>query len=78
MDEQPVTMHTKAGPLVAMPFSLETGDLPMMVAHHHTSDVWLQRMKDQFDRLYLEGVRSPKVMAISIHPYLTGVPVFTR
>lgn len=74
MDEQPVTMRTSAGPLVAMPFSLETGDLPMMVAHHHASDVWLQRMKDQFDRLYMDGAHSARVMPVSVHPYITGVP----
>src|SRR5690606_18296694 len=30
--------------------------------------------RDQFDRLYRDGARAPRVMAISIHPYLTGVP----
>jgi len=38
------------------------------------SDEILHRDKDQFDRLYLEGAQSPKVMAVSIHPYLTGAP----
>ena len=34
----------------------------------------LVRGKDQFDRLWLDGAKAPRVMAISIHPYLTGVP----
>jgi len=29
---------------------------------------------DQFDRLYQEGADNARVMAISIHPYITGVP----
>ena len=28
----------------------------------------------QFDVLYREGAQSGRVMAIAIHPYLTGVP----
>jgi allantoinase len=28
----------------------------------------------QFDVLYREGAESGRVMAIAIHPYLTGVP----
>lgn len=74
MDEQPVVMRTAFGPVVAMPYSFELSDLPMMVVHHHTSDVWLKRAKDQFDRLYREGARQPRVMSMSVHPYIMGVP----
>ena len=30
--------------------------------------------RDQFDRLYAEAEHNARVMAISIHPYITGVP----
>ena len=37
---------------------------------------------DQFDCLYAEGAEQPRVMSMSIHPYITGVPhrfkYFTR
>jgi len=49
-------------------------DIPMMVVQHHTSSEWLQRAKDQFDRLYAEGARQPRVMALAVHPYISGVP----
>jgi hypothetical protein len=29
---------------------------------------------DQFDRLYQEGRERAKVMAIAVHPYISGVP----
>jgi hypothetical protein len=41
---------------------------------NHPSEEWLKRGIDSFDRLYLEGATSARVMAISIHPYITGVP----
>ncbi len=74
MDEQPVTMKTRAGPIVAMPYSMDISDLPMMVVHQHPSGAWLQRARDQFDRLYQEGAEQPRVMSISVHPYITGQP----
>jgi allantoinase len=46
----------------------------MMVVQHHTSAEWLQRAKDQFDRLYAEGAKNPRVMALAVHPYISGVP----
>jgi peptidoglycan/xylan/chitin deacetylase (PgdA/CDA1 family) len=45
-----------------------------MVIQHHESAYWLQRCRDQFDRLYAEGARTPRVMAIAVHPYISGVP----
>jgi allantoinase len=74
MDEQPVTMKTTTDPVVALPYTLELSDLPMMVVHQHESRVWYERVVDQFDRLYQEGAQQPRVMSMSIHPYIMGVP----
>lgn len=74
MDEHPVSMNTTAGSLMAMPYSFELSDLPMMVVHQHESEVWLKRVMDQFDRLYEEGATQPRVMSMSVHPYIMGVP----
>ena len=74
MDEQPVTMQTTTDPMVALPYTLELSDLPMMVVHQHESRVWQERVVDQFDRLYQEGAVQPRVMSMSIHPYIMGVP----
>ncbi|MCZ6830224.1 MAG: polysaccharide deacetylase family protein, partial [Gammaproteobacteria bacterium] len=68
MDEQPVTMKTRTEPVVALPYTLELSDLPMMVVHQHESRVWYERAVDQFDRLYLEAAQQPRVMSMSIHP----------
>jgi peptidoglycan/xylan/chitin deacetylase (PgdA/CDA1 family) len=73
-DDQPYEIRTAAGPLVSVPYTLELNDIPVMVLQHHTSDLWVQRCRDQFDRLYLEGARNPRVMAIAVHPYISGVP----
>ncbi|MGI9342788.1 MAG: polysaccharide deacetylase family protein [Gammaproteobacteria bacterium] len=74
MDEHPVAMRTSGGDVYAMPYTMELSDLPMMVVHQHTSDVWLRRVIDQFDRLYDEGATQPRVMSMSVHPYIMGTP----
>ncbi len=74
MDEHPVEISTSGGPMVALPYTMELSDLPMMVVHQHQSHVWLDRVVDQFDRLYQEGGEQPRVMSMSVHPYIMGVP----
>ena len=49
-------------------------DIAMFVLQHQSSDAFLSRGRDQFDRLYLESAENARVMGISIHPYVTGVP----
>jgi peptidoglycan/xylan/chitin deacetylase (PgdA/CDA1 family) len=73
-DDHPLRMKTRQGEMVSIPYSLETGDLPLMVAHRHESSAWLDRVKDQFDRLYAEGETQPRVMSMSVHPYIMGAP----
>ena len=74
MDEQPVTLKTRAGSVVSVPYTVEINDVVISAVQQQPSDEILRRGRDQFDRLYLEGKMAPRVMAISIHPYLTGVP----
>jgi peptidoglycan/xylan/chitin deacetylase (PgdA/CDA1 family) len=74
MDEQPVVLKTRHAPLVSIPYTVEVNDVVISAVQQQPSDEILRRGRDQFDRLYLDGASAPRVMAISIHPYLTGVP----
>ncbi len=74
MDDQPFTIETTSKPVVSIPYTVETNDIPMMLLQHHSSDEWLKRGIDHFERLYAESGKSARVMAVSIHPYITGVP----
>ena len=57
-----------------MPYTVEVNDVAVFALQHFASDEFLKRGSDQFDRLYAEAAKNVRVMAISIHPYLTGVP----
>ena len=73
-DDQPVSIRTEHGELIAMPYTVELNDIPMMAVQHHESEVFLQRVKDSFDCLYQEGGEHVRVMGIAVHPFLSGVP----
>jgi len=46
----------------------------MMAVAHHEAEYLTKRAIDQFDRLYTEGEKRAKIMALAIHPYLSGQP----
>jgi peptidoglycan/xylan/chitin deacetylase (PgdA/CDA1 family) len=73
-DDEPTTIRTLNGPLVTLPYSVELNDIPMMIVQHHQSDYLLRRAIDQFDRLYAESAERAKIMALAIHPYISGQP----
>jgi allantoinase len=73
-DDEPVEIHTASGPLVTLPYTVELNDIPTMIVQHHESPYWLTRCRDSFDRLWQEGATRPKIMAIAIHPYISGQP----
>lgn len=70
-DELPFSIRTSNGPLLALPYSREINDLPAMVRHNHSARDFHDMICDQFDVLHTEGGR---VMAISLHPFVTGHP----
>jgi allantoinase len=73
-DDEPDIIRTANGPLVTLPYTVELNDIAMMIVQHHESDYLLRRAIDAFDRLYAEGERRAKVMAVAIHPYISGQP----
>ncbi len=73
-DDEPTEIHTAKGPLVTLPYTVELNDIPMMIVQHHRAEEFLERAKDQFDRLYLESAQRAKFLSIAIHPYISGVP----
>jgi peptidoglycan/xylan/chitin deacetylase (PgdA/CDA1 family) len=74
LDDQPVDIRTKHGTVVSVPYTVEMNDIAMMALQNHPSEEGLRRGIDQFDRLYMEGEKTARVMAISVHPYISGVP----
>jgi allantoinase len=74
IDDLPQDIDTPYGRITTIPYTVETNDIVVHALQHMPSEQFLRRCIDQFDRLYQEGADNARVMAISIHPYITGVP----
>jgi len=74
LDDLPVELRAAAASVIAVPYTVETNDIVVQAIQYQPSDGFKRRCFDQFARLYQESADNARVMAISVHPYLTGVP----
>ena len=73
-DDQPFPIRVRRGSLLAMPYTLELNDIPIFLGQNRTGEQYFETIRDQFDVLYREGATNGRVMAISLHPFVIGVP----
>jgi peptidoglycan/xylan/chitin deacetylase (PgdA/CDA1 family) len=74
IDDLPTWIQAHPKPVLSVPYTVELNDIPLMAIQHHRSDEMYVRGVQQLDRLWKESLTQPRVMAISVHPYITGVP----
>jgi peptidoglycan/xylan/chitin deacetylase (PgdA/CDA1 family) len=70
-DDLPYRMNNG---LYSIPYSIELNDIPLFNMPSISIDEFYRRICETFDVLYEEGSRNARVMAIALHPFLTGVP----
>lgn len=78
MDDQPVWMATRAGPLLSIPYPQELNDIPAIVARRMEADAFADMIVDQFDEMRAQAADAPLVMGIALHAYLVGQPYRLR
>jgi peptidoglycan/xylan/chitin deacetylase (PgdA/CDA1 family) len=71
-DDQPFPVRVRQGDLISIPYTLEANDVPGVLGKGLTAHDFAQLLIDQFDELYEEGSRIPRVMPISLHPFISG------
>lgn len=74
LDDQPVWLSTRAGPLLAMPYPVEINDAPAMLTRRHTAADFTTMIVDQFDEMLQLSERQPLVCSISLHTPIVGQP----
>jgi peptidoglycan/xylan/chitin deacetylase (PgdA/CDA1 family) len=77
-DEQPYKMRTKAKSIVAMPYTLEIGDIPAFLIHGGSGEDFYRMIVDQFDTMYEEGSKNYRILSIALHPFIVGHPFRAR
>jgi peptidoglycan/xylan/chitin deacetylase (PgdA/CDA1 family) len=70
-DDLPYRMNNG---LYSIPYSVELNDMPLFNVPSISITDFHRRICDAFDVLYEEAERTPRVMAIALHPFLIGSP----
>ena len=67
-------MRVKSGKMTSIPYSVELNDIPAFIDLKQSGETFGRMIRDQFDVLYEDGATTGRVMAICLHPFITGVP----
>ena len=76
VDDLPARVATAHGEMLALPYSVELNDIPVVMVQHHDEKELPRRARLQAKRLIAEAVASAgvNIMSIAIHPYISAVP----
>jgi peptidoglycan/xylan/chitin deacetylase (PgdA/CDA1 family) len=69
-DDQPFELNVPG--MISVPYSVELNDINLFVTKGMTGEQFLRTVIDQFDQLYADGERNGRVMALALHPFVTG------
>ena len=78
MDDQPVWLRTRAGPLLSVPYPIETDDAQAIIHRKGSAAAFADALVDQFDEMLAQSERDALVMNVSLHPYVFGQPFRLR
>ena len=73
MDDQPFPLNVRSGRLLSLPYSVNLNDA-VNQRQGHESEEFARMCMDAFDTLYAEGGDQARVLALSVHPYILGMP----
>jgi len=71
-DDLPFRMNLGSKSIYSIPYSLHCNDTPQLFDQKQSAEEFGQVMRSQFDVLYREGAESGRVMAVSLHPFVSG------
>ena len=73
-DDQPYFMKTRAGPLLNVPYAVETNDYLSVIHLRQDAPVYEEVVIRQYEELLEQSVERPLVFAISLHTFIMGQP----
>jgi allantoinase len=76
LDDLPVWIRTKHGPMVGLPYTFELNDVPIYAVQNGSSDEYLKRLQATVAVYEREIARTgqPRVITLALHPHIIGVP----
>jgi allantoinase len=78
VDDQPIWMATRSGPLLSVPYPMELNDMGTNVLRDQTGEEFERMIIDQFDEMLEQSAKEPLVMSVALHPFICGQPFRLR
>jgi peptidoglycan/xylan/chitin deacetylase (PgdA/CDA1 family) len=78
VDDQPIWMQTRSGPLLSVPYPMELNDAGTLVHRDHTGREFADMIVDQFEQMLEQSERHPLVFALALHGFIVGQPFRLR
>ncbi|MDF1778611.1 MAG: polysaccharide deacetylase family protein [Rhizobiaceae bacterium] len=78
IDDQPVWMTTKGGPLLSMPYPHEVNDVPMIVMHDGTARDFADMAIDNIAEMLEQSEKQSLACGVTIHTFIVGQPFRIR
>ena len=73
-DDQPHWMKTRSGPLLNVPYAVETNDFVSVIHLRQDAPVYADIVLRQFEEMLEQSTKQPLVLAISLHTFIMGQP----
>ena len=78
MDDQPVWMRSRSGPILSVPYPQEVNDIPAVAVRRASAAEFADMIVTQFDEMLFQAEGGPLVMGVALHPYIMGQPFRLR
>jgi peptidoglycan/xylan/chitin deacetylase (PgdA/CDA1 family) len=77
-DDRPIPLHTRSGPILAVPYPQEANDANAIVVRRMQAGDFADLVVDQFDEMRQQADGDALVMSVALHPHITGQPFRLR
>ncbi|WP_439532752.1 polysaccharide deacetylase family protein [Polymorphobacter sp.] len=74
LDDLPVWMKTRHGPMIGLPYSLEINDSVIYAVEKHRSAEMHDRLVSTLETFASELAQGPRIVTLGLHPHLIAVP----
>ena len=78
VDDQPMWMRTRSGPLLSVPYPMELNDIGFNIHRDHTGREFGDMIVDQFEEMVEQSEQQSLVMSVALHPFICGQPFRLR
>ncbi len=78
LDDQPVWLGTKSGPLLAIPYNAELNDSTTVIGRQTSARDFADMIVDEFEELNDAAADRPLVMSVVLHSFISGAPFRLR